>query len=147
MGGSSGGGVDAGRSDGAAPVGCYDYAAFTPRAVRFSADVMPLFQARCARCHNDPSASTYYGSNAALVHSKLLTGTPVQAPALKFVAPNDPLRSYMLAKVEYTNPGGTCSLVQCSAPGCNLYAPPGMMLPEAEKAVLRSWIMTGAKND
>jgi hypothetical protein len=73
--------------------------------------------------------------------------TPVQAPALRFVTPNDPLHSYMLAKVEYPNPGGTCSEVQCSAPGCELFAPPGQMLTEAEKAVLRSWIMTGAEND
>ncbi len=129
------------------PVGCYDYGAFRPRVVHFAADVMPIFQARCASCHNSTAESTYYGSNKAAVYDKLLNGTPKQAPHLRFVAPNDPLRSYMLAKVEYSKPGGTCSVVQCNAPGCELSAPPGKPLPESERAVLRSWIMTGAAND
>ena len=130
----------------ATPVGCYDYNAFTPATVSFADDVMPLFAARCASCHMD-TAGTYYGSDAALVFDKLLNATPVQAPQLRFVQPNDPLHSYMLAKVEYPNPGGTCSEVQCSAPGCELFAPPGQMLTEAEKGILRSWVMTGAEND
>lgn len=134
-------------SGGASGIGCFDYASFSPTAVSFGQDVMPLFQSKCAQCHNDTSASTYYGPNAAVVYDKLLNGTPKQAPHLKFVAPNDPVRSYMLAKVEYANPGGTCSLVQCSEPGCELSAPPGNPLSEAERGILRSWVMSGAVND
>ena len=129
------------------PVGCYDYEAFDPMTVSFAADVMPIFANRCASCHDDPSASVYYGADAAVVYDKALNGTPKQAPHLSFVVPNEPLVSYMLAKVEYEDPGGTCSLVQCSEPGCDLFAPPSGMLPESELAVLRSWVMTGAAND
>jgi hypothetical protein len=127
--------------------GCFDYSTFTPTSVSFAGDVMPLFAAKCASCHNDTQASTYYGSQATVVYDKLLNGTPKQAPHLKFVAPNDPLRSYMLAKVEYANPGGTCAAVQCSEPGCELSAPPNNPLTETERGVLRSWIMNGAAND
>lgn len=139
-----------GRSpgDGAvAGVGCYNYAGFQPTVVAFVRDVMPIFTARCAQCHRDESASTYYGSNASVVYSKLKFGVPTQAPQLKFVEPGNPVVSYMLAKIEYANPGGTCSLVQCQKPGCELFAPPGQMLPESERAIIRSWIMTGAKFD
>jgi hypothetical protein len=142
---SGSGGGTAGA--GGVPEGCYDYAAFTPFTVSFSADVMPIFAARCAQCHDDPNESIYYGSDAAVVYAKHLDGTPKQAPHLKFVAPNDPVVSYMLAKVEYDDPGGTCSLVQCSEPGCDLFAPPNDPLPEDELAILRSWVMTGAAND
>ena len=144
-GNAQGGGAQGGS--GGVPAGCYDYGAFAPTTVSFSSDVMPIFASRCEGCHNDTAESTYYGSNAAVVYDKLLNGVPKQAPHLSFVVPNDPLVSYMLAKVEYTDPGGTCAVVQCSEPGCDLQAPPSNMLPESEIAVLRSWIMTGAAND
>lgn len=140
-------GLDGRPSDAATGIGCYNYAAFSPRTVSFARDVMPIFAAKCAQCHLDETASTYYGPKANVVYAKLLQGVPKQAPQLKFVAANQPATSYMLAKIEYANPGGTCSLVQCTQPGCDLFAPPGQMLPEAERAVLRSWIMTGAKFD
>ena len=108
---------------------------------------MPLLTAKCASCHSNPAASTYFGPSASTVYSKLLSGTPTQAPQLKFVAANDPARSYMMAKVEYANPGGTCSLVKCTAPGCELSAPPGKPLLESERAILRSWIIRGALNN
>ncbi len=146
-GGAGSGSGGASSPGGGAPTGCFDYASFTPTAVSFQGDVMPIFAARCQECHDDTTASTYYGADAAIVHDKLLNGVPNQAPHLAFVAPNDPLRSYMLAKVEYPIPGGTCSEVQCNEPGCELSAPPGNPLPEGERAVLRSWIMNGAAND
>jgi hypothetical protein len=146
--GTGGNGGSGGTATGTPPgEGCYDYSTFTPSTVSFSGDVMPIFANRCASCHDDPTASVYYGSDAAVVYDKALEGTPKQAPHLKFVVPNDPVVSYMLAKVEYEDPGGTCALVQCSEPGCDLFAPPAGMLPEAELAVLRSWVMTGAAND
>jgi hypothetical protein len=114
---------------------------------------MPIFAARCAGCHADPNASIYFGMGgttdpeASATYTKLLDGTPKQAPHLSFVVPFDPVRSYMLAKVEYDDPGGTCSVVVCSEPGCNLQAPPSAQLPEEELAVLRSWVINGALDD
>lgn len=127
--------------------GCYDYGSFVPAPVSFRDDVLPLVQAECARCHDDPTASTYYGADGAVVYDKLLNGEPRQAPHLRFVAPGDPLHSYMIAKIEYSNPGGTCSAVRCSEPGCDLPAPPDRALSETQRAVLRSWVLLGARDD
>ncbi len=149
--GSETDGDDAGP--GSTPVGCYDYDAFEPFAVGFRADVMPIFASSCASCHADPSASVYFGTGgtteaeATAIYEVLLEGTPKQAPHLKFIVPGDPLRSYAMAKMEYDDPGGTCSEIQCSEPGCELQAPPTAQLPEADLAVVRSWILGGAAND
>lgn len=140
-------------SSGDAPVGCYDYDAFVPTTVSFRADVMPILATWCSSCHADETASVYFGeggtseAEAVAVRTKLLDGEPKQAPHLAFVAPGDPLHSYMLAKVEYADPGGTCSEVQCSEPGCELPAPPDGPLSEPDKAVLRSWVIGGALDD
>ena len=134
-------------------IGCYDYDAFMPTTVSFRTDVMPILAARCASCHADPEASVYYGmggtteAEASAVYTILLEGVPKQAPHLSFIVPSDPVRSYMMAKVEYLDPGGTCSAVQCDEPGCELLAPPAGQLPEAELAILRSWVMGGALDD
>jgi hypothetical protein len=149
---STGDATDA-SDEGGAPVGCYDYDAFVPSPVSFRADVMPIFAAACSQCHSDASASVYFGvggtseEEAVAVFAKLLSGEPKQAPHLAFVEPGDPLHSYMLAKVEYANPGGTCSEVQCAEPGCELPAPPAGPLGEADKGILRSWILGGALDD
>jgi hypothetical protein len=135
------------------PVGCYDYDAFAPSSVSYRADVMPILATWCSPCHADPSASIYFGTGgtseteAVAVRDKLLAGVPKQAPELAFVAPGDPLHSYMMAKIEYPIPGGTCSVIQCSEPGCELPAPPAAPLSESDKSTVRSWIMLGAADD
>ncbi len=155
--GSSEGGETVGSDEGsdteALPQGCYDYAAFVPTVVSFRADVMPIFASACSSCHADASKSIYFGvggtteAEATAVYEVLLHGVPKQAPQLAFVAPFDPLHSYMIAKIEYADPGHTCAAVQCDEPGCELAAPPAGPLPEADKATLRSWVMGGALDD
>ncbi|MBX7082269.1 MAG: hypothetical protein K1X88_23885 [Nannocystaceae bacterium] len=155
--GSSDGGDTVGSDDGgttdALPQGCYDYAAFAPTVVSFRADVMPIFASACSSCHADASKSIYFGqggtteAEATAVYDVLLHGVPKQAPQLAFVAPFDPLHSYMIAKIEYADPGHTCAAVQCDEPGCELAAPPAGPLPEADKATLRSWVLGGALDD
>lgn len=144
---------DGGSTEGGLPAGCYDYDAFEPTAVSFRADVMPIFATACSSCHTDPTASIYFGQGgttepeAAAIYAKLLEGESKQAPHLAFVAPGDPLHSYMLAKIEYPDPGGTCAAVQCDEPGCELPAPPAGPLSDQDKGVLRSWVMNGAADD
>lgn len=151
--GSGGSPVASSAGSAGSPEGCYDYDAFEPTTVGFRADVMPIFAASCSPCHSDPTASIYFGmggtteTEASAIHAKLLDGVPKQAPHLAFVAPADPLHSYMLAKVEYAVPGGTCSEVQCDEPGCELPAPPASPLAESDKAILRSWVIGGALDD
>ncbi len=134
-------------------IGCYDYDAFSPTTVAYRADVMPILAARCSSCHSDPEESVYYGmggtteAEAVAIYDKLLNGIPKQAPHLRFIVPSDPVRSYMMAKVEYDDPGGTCSVIQCDEPGCELQAPPSAQLPENELAILRSWVLGGALDD
>lgn len=130
--------------------GCYDYESFAPSTVSFREDVMPIFAESCASCHSNPEESVYFGTGgttepeATAIYAKLLTGVPKQAPHLNFVVPSDPVRSYMMAKVEYDDPGGTCAVIVCDEPGCNLMAPPSAQLPEPQLGVLRSWVMGGA---
>lgn len=143
-------GSDLAQDMGPYPEGCYDYRQFVAQNVSYQNDVMPIFAQRCSGCHSNPNRSAYYGDGttdaaiATAVRDKLLNETPIQAPNLRFVVPGDPLRSYMIAKVEYDDPGGTCALVQCSEPGCNLQAPPSAQLPEPELVILRSWVINGA---
>lgn len=151
--GGSDGDSDDGSDDGPLPAGCYDYDAFEPFPVGFRDAVMPILAAACSSCHADPTRSIYFGTGgtseaeAAAVYDKLLNGGSIQAPALDFVTPGDPLHSYMMAKVEYAVPGATCAEVQCAEPGCELPAPPAGPIAESDKAILRSWILGGALDD
>lgn len=133
------------------PQGCFDYPSFvaTPN-VSFRNDVMPIFVDSCWMCHQNPNDGIFlgYGGNtedeSTAVRDNLLTVTPHQAPNETFVIPGDPLNSWLMAKVEYDNPGGDCPLIDCPNPGCDWFAPPTEILPTAQLDVLRSWIANGA---
>lgn len=136
------------------PEGCYDYYAFEPFDVSFRNDVMPIFVESCWTCHADPIDSGIflgYGGNtekeSTMVHENLLSVTPLQAPAMTMIVPGDPLISWFMAKVEYADPANDCPLIDCPNPGCSLFAPPTEQLPEAQLAILRSWILDGALNN
>lgn len=132
------------------PEGCFDYPSFVPTDVSLRNDVMPIFVESCWMCHQTPGNGLFlgYGGNtdaeATAVRDNLLTVTPNQAPNETFVIPGDPLNSWMMAKVEYDNPGGDCPLIDCTNPGCDWFAPPSEILPTAQLDVLRSWIANGA---
>jgi hypothetical protein len=150
--------VDSSSSDStgaeAVPEGCFDYVAFEPTpGVSLRADVMPIFVESCWMCHQNPNDGIFlgYGGNsdaeATAVRDNLLTETPHQAPNEIFVIPGDPLNSWMMAKVEYDNPGGDCPLIDCPNPGCDWFAPPSEILPTAQLDILRSWIANGAPDN
>lgn len=135
----------------AVPEGCFDYVAFDPiPGVSLRDDVMPIFVQSCWMCHQNPNDGIFlgYGGNsdaeAMAVRNNLLTVTPHQAPNEIFVIPGDPLNSWLMAKVEYENPGGDCPLIDCPNPGCDWFAPPSEILPQQQLDILRSWIANGA---
>lgn len=142
--GSSSTGVEA------VPEGCFDYVSFVPTDVSLRNDVMPIFVESCWQCHQNANDGLYLGSGgntdaeSTAVRNSLLTVTPNQAPTEIFVIPGDPLNSWMMAKVEYDNPGGDCPLIECTNPGCDWFAPPSEILPTAQLDILRSWIANGA---
>jgi hypothetical protein len=141
---------------------CFDYvqpAAFA-RNVSFAGDVMPLFQARCAKgmeCHSKqaptpdgglvlgspqgaPSQTEIHGVYAAIVNI-----AAKRAPAMKLVAPGDPAGSFLLAKTEYSTVGSCVSM--CVATGCGNRMPTGIgaqPLSELQRQILRGWIRDGA---
>lgn len=135
------------------PEGCFDYPSFVPTEVSLRNDVMPIFVESCWMCHQNPNDGIFlgYGGNsdgeATAVRDNLLTVTPHQAPNEIFVIPGDPLNSWMMAKVEYDNPGGDCPLIDCPNPGCDWFAPPTEILPTAQLDILRSWIANGAPDN
>jgi hypothetical protein len=135
------------------PEGCFDYPSFVPTEVSFRNDVMPIFVESCWMCHQNPNDGIFlgYGGNteqeSTAVRDNLLTVTPHQAPNMIFVVPGDPLTSWLMAKVEYDNPGGDCPLIDCPNPGCDWFAPPSEILPAAQLDVLRSWIANGAPDN
>lgn len=132
------------------PEGCFDYVSFVPTEVSLRNDVMPIFVESCWMCHQNPNNGLYLGNGgntdaeSIAVRDSLLTVTPNQAPNEIFVIPGDPLNSWMMAKVEYDNPGGDCPLIDCTNPGCDWFAPPTEILPTAQLDILRSWIANGA---
>lgn len=132
------------------PEGCFDYVSFVPTDVSLRNDVMPIFVESCWQCHQNENSGLYLGNGgttdaeSTAVRNSLLTVTPNQAPNEIFVVPGDPLNSWMMAKVEYDNPGGDCPLIDCTNPGCDWFAPPSEILPTAQLDILRSWIANGA---
>lgn len=134
------------------PEGCFDYPSFVPTEVSFRDDVMPIFVQSCWMCHQDPApeAGLFLGyggttdDEAVAVRNNLLTMTPHQAPNMTFVVPGDPSVSWLMAKMEYDDPGGDCPLIDCPNPGCDWFAPPTEILPVEQLDVFRSWIANGA---
>ncbi len=169
-GGSTGVGMAAGGAGGQGgaasmppdELNCFDYGqpAVFARDVSFEGDIMPLFQARCAKgmeCHSKqaptPDGGLVLGppqgvpSQAEIdsVYAAIVNIDSKRAPAMKLVAPGDPAGSFLLAKTEYATVGSCISM--CVASGCGNRMPTGigaLPLSELQRQLLRGWIRDGA---
>lgn len=100
-------------------------------AASFSADVLPLLQARCAgQCHN-PQAAKAMGEWDATTYDALIH-TGKHAPV---VQPGDPANSLLAQKLRAI-PAAGAPMPMGSAP-----------LSEEEIRTIESWIAAGARND
>ena len=153
------GGAGGNGSGGGVSFGCFDYEGFLPKQVSFEKDVLPIFQQTCnlVLCHSSDSPAPREGlvlgpqygqpvtaADVDTVHGGLVGVAAKRAPNMVLVEPSDPLRSFLMAKLEYDDPSA-CSEVECGPDGCGTRQPPVVMpLYEDQLVVIRSWILAGA---
>jgi hypothetical protein len=145
-----------------------DYGSIDPNACdggacAFETIVVEVFQTACAfsACHSRsapvpqeglglapqivaPSAADLDAIHAAIV------GAPSKRSSLKRVAPGDPARSWLMAKIDYKfSPLSGCASIDeacASGKGCGVQMPNGSPLApdDPRRAMLRAWIAAGA---
>ena len=109
----------------------------------FETDILPIFDAYCAGCHDALAPSlglTLSGLEPSIVHTTLVTQTAAET-RMSLIASGDPSRSWLFRKVTGSFDGVSCT-------GCKTPMPPaGAKLSDAEVERLRAWIVAGAKFD
>lgn len=107
-------------------------------------DVAAILERSCALggCHlSGPGAGgLVLGRSTATWRAALVNVPSQQNPAMALVAPGDPDRSWLVAKVH----GALCDATCDRALGCGGPMPPGAPLSDAERATLVTWIADGA---
>ena len=142
------------------PASCnlFNYNGFMAGATArtLDADVFPILSntTSCATvlsCHGGtahPPSLGGAGVTAATVRAGIVGVNSTEVPTMKYVVPGAPQESYLMRKLESTNPG--CGLM-CTPPvgvpdGCSTRMPSGMAngLPADQIAIIRDWIKQGA---
>jgi hypothetical protein len=98
--------------------------------VTWSAQVLPLFRARCAGCHVDGVAEGGYR-----VDTARLAATPGDSRSTRMIVPGDPDASFLIEKLARRVPSSGAQMPQ--------RAPP---LAAHELAIVRGWISDGARD-
>lgn len=112
----------------------------------FRKAVVPVFYESCAltACHGsrESNLGIYLPYAPEGIYAELKK-TSTQAP-LPFVKPGDPDGSYLMLKMDGTQGKlGT----QCLVKDCGAAMPPGDVIPQAKRDIVRRWIAEGAKDD
>ncbi len=94
-------------------------------APRFSTDVQPIFDAKCAACH--PTAYEYLDLRRGRSYADLYRVSAATRPAFERVVPGRPELSYLL--IHPPDPSNA-----------------GLLTPD-EADVISDWIRAGARND
>ncbi len=150
--------------------GCVDFAKVAAAAPSFKTDVVPIFQRSCAfkDCHssevaNPPGEGLKLGRGAtngmplpqmsdaeiAAVHDGVVNRASARS-SLVTVAPGDPGKSWLIAKVAYQDLAIDCAAVaaSCAGKGCGDPMPRGeSQLSQKNRDILVNWVKNGAKND
>jgi hypothetical protein len=155
--------VSCASSDPAPAAGCtsFDYAKYTAGTVqRTAADVLAITNADATcgttACHANPANPPALASSGAMmvtadsIKAAMVNVTSKEVALMKYVVPGDPEHSYLMRKLDDPNPG--CGLT-CVPPStiypaaCSTRMPQGTVdgLPEAQRSVIRDWILQGAK--
>lgn len=147
---------------------CADLDAYTTTAAApsFATAVYPILSntvvgtgcAQATICHGTPATPIDMAGTktlsldgaAATVKSTLLTATPVNAPGMKFVVPNDVGSSFLAYKISKAD-GLACVNAMCvsgaslgASKPCGDAMPTLGMLTEAERTTILDWIAKGA---
>lgn len=115
-------------------------------AVTASADeVGAILERACSLggCHlGAPGAGgLVLGRSTATWRAALVEAPSRQHPGMVLVAPGDPDRSWLVAKLDGSFCGATCD----RATGCGGVMPPGAPLAASERARIIAWIADGAR--
>jgi hypothetical protein len=140
--------------------GCthFDYSHWTAGGtVNFDTAVAPIFQMNCAQaatCHTKGSAFPpslgSLGANVitpADIKAGIVGMKSTEVTSMNYVTAGDPQQSYLMRKIEQTDPG--CELM-CMSPtadpmACSRQMPNGgMALSPTDQDTIRTWIKLGA---
>jgi hypothetical protein len=113
----------------------------------FRGDVVPILAPNCAlaSCHaaKESNLGIHITYDADQIYAELQKSSPTPGfGGNKFVVPGKPEESLLMAKMD----GTQASLQNCQN-GCGMEMPPGEILPQKQRDVVRTWIKNGAKND
>ena len=101
--------------------------------VSFAAQIQPIFNGNCTRCHTGPGAPRGLRLDPANSYANLVNVASSEVPSLKRVKPGDDDNSYLVQKIEGT-----------AAVGARM--PLGVApLSAANIALIRRWIVEGAR--
>lgn len=105
--------------------------------VSFARDIVPIFQANCAGCH-DPGGSSgiVLRLSEEAAYEELVNRHSVQAPELIYIVPGDPQNSLLYLKVSRDDPPVGLRMPR--------FAPP---LTTGEIAMIEEWIADGAPDN
>jgi hypothetical protein len=130
---SSGGSDDDGGSD-------------PDRPATFKDGVVPILATNCAlaACHSSTESNLgiHLTYDKDQIYAELQKSSPTAAfNGAKFVVPGKPDESLLMAKMD----GTQAKVSGCSA-GCGKEMPPGDLIAQKDRDVVRAWIKAGAKN-
>ena len=113
--------------------------------VSFRNDVAPIFAASCSfvSCHGARARPPYLPRDASQARAELVDRSSKQRASTRWVVPNKPEESWLLAKLT----GDLCA-PECSGGACGARMPKGGdPLPPEQISVIERWIAQGAKDD
>lgn len=116
-----------------------------PATVSFRKDVAPVMAASCSfrSCHGLSGRGLHLSKDPAELYAELLGKSSETRTSARYVVPNDPEASWLLAKLT----GELCDPA-CANGACGARMPKGGdPLPPASIAAIEKWIADGAKND
>ena len=102
--------------------------------VSFGAQIQPIFNDNCTRCHSGSSAPRGLRLDSANSYANLVNVASSEVPSLKRVNPGDDANSYLVQKIEGTAAvGGRMPLNSTPLSAANIN-------------LIRRWIAEGASN-
>lgn len=113
----------------------------------FKDDVVPILATNCAlaACHSSKESNLgiHLTYDKAQLYAELQKSSPTPGYGnAKFVVPGKPEESFLMAKMD-----GTQSKLPACSGGCGAEMPPGELIAQKDRDVVRAWIKNGAKDD
>jgi len=105
-----------------------------PATVSFAADIQSIFTARCVVCHGPPAPNAGMNLSAGVSYANLVGVVSTGYAPARRIVPGDTTASVLFNKVFGTGRYGATM-------------PLGGSLSQAERHLIRTWIVEGAQNN